>query len=123
MTRLANSLATVLQHDSMNSGFRVVLGLKEGYEDNAPVHAIDEVIKALGSSCCAQLGEVFAIRSAEEKVHSIYTEPAAVIYGSLADLQCVYGLANAFGQERFTVEDFTKKASYCVETPYCTNPD
>lgn len=104
--------------------FRVALGLVEGYGDGAPTHSLDDVRDLLaGTSLRAVSAEIFSVRPHESAEKAIYTEPVAIISGDPSDLAVVYDLADAFKQERFTVEDFSTDKAWVVETLYCTSPD
>lgn len=108
----------------LKGDFRVVLGLVEGYETDAPVHTIDEVRQALaGTSLFAMSAEVFSVRPHEPSDRQIYTEPCAIVTGNPRELPAVYDLADAFTQQRFTVEHFGRRQAWVVETPHCTSPD
>ena len=103
--------------------FRVVLGLRRGYDLNAPVHETREVEGPLrGTGCSVGFGEVFSVRPLNDGA-ALYAEPAAIIQGPLADLRRVYDVAHELGQERFAVEDFKNGKAYMVETPLCAQPD
>jgi len=104
--------------------FRVVLGLLEGYDKSSDLHTIEEVRERLGgTSLRAMLAEVFAVRPNMVGSSDIYIEPCAVITGRSKEVETVYDLADIFRQQRFTVEDFSERAAWVVETPHCSTPD
>jgi hypothetical protein len=125
MTFLADTIGGILPPslvtDEQTQEFRVVLGLLEGYDRSASLHNVSEVA---GSLPYEQVdpAEVFAVRITSDSL-SIYTEPAAIVRGSLSRLGAVHELAEAFHQERYTVEDFSNGFTYMVETCHCTEPD
>lgn len=120
MLELANSFGSELQRDQA-TGFRVVMGLIEGYDNEAAIHTVEEVQRDLLSARVSS-AEVFAIRLQGGAV-SVYTEPVAVIEGPLNLIKDVYLLGDRLRQERFTIEDFDDQVSYVVETRFCTEPD
>ncbi len=119
---LANNLSFGLYPDRQIAGFRVVMGLLEGYDTQSPLHTIDEVSTILGKAILAKQATVFAVRHDANDV-SVYTEPVAVLQGATRLLPDVYQLADSFKQERFAVEDFNSGTAYMVETRFCTEPD
>lgn len=121
MVVLAAELGSILQPDPHQSGFRIVLGLLEGYDGKAPTHSADEVRQALPGAKVTP-AEVFAVRHTEEGT-SVYTEPVAIVAGPNDLLGDVYLLADSLRQERFTIEDFDRGIAYVVETRFCTEPD
>ncbi|MEO6761485.1 MAG: hypothetical protein ABI220_03870 [Candidatus Saccharimonadales bacterium] len=122
MVELAYDLNFRVNSEGSQSGFRVVLGLLEGYDVTSPTHTVDEVQSLLGSTILAEGATVFAVRHQTTGV-SIYTEPVAVLRGAMSSLVAVYDLADSLKQERFAVEDFGNRLSYMVETRYCTESD
>lgn len=102
-------------------GFRVVLGLLEGYDPLSPQHSVDEVTYKLPWAD-VQPAEVFSVRP-DGGDASIYTEPVAIVTGDIRYVKDVYMLADTFKQERFTVEDFDQHIAYVVETRHCKQPD
>ncbi len=121
MRALAATFNTATEPDPQTSGFRVVLGLKEGYDDEAPIHTLEEIKREL-IGLNATPAEVFAVRWSDEGV-SVYTEPVAIVEGTLNLVDRVYAAADTFKQERFTVENFDQGLAYVVETRFCTEPD
>ena len=121
MQALSEAFGTTATTDAQHVGFRVVLGLVEGYNKDAPVHTVEEVQQAL-PNVSAVLAEVFAVRCLEGQI-CVYTEPVAVLSGPTDCLPGVYTLADKLRQERFTVEDFDRQLTFCVETQHCTEPD
>jgi len=118
---LAKEFSTNARPDVDRSGFRVVMGLQEGYDAQSPIHTADEVGKWLQGASVSS-AEVFAIRPTEEGV-STYTEPVAIIEAPLDMLGEVYDIGDRLRQERFTVEDFEQQMAHVVETRFCTEPD
>lgn len=121
MVSLASNLGTELLPDPRRNGFRVVFGLVEGYETDAPIHSIEEVQSAL-SDCAVSPAEVFVVWPSDDKT-PIYREPVAIIDGHLESIKKVYDLADKMKQERITIEDFEHGVAYVVETRHCTEPD
>ena len=120
--QLAAALRFGLEPEQQTNGFRVLLGLVEGYDKRSPTHTADEVQNILGPSVTATPASVFAVApKGYETV--VYTEPAAVIRGELGELPAVFALAEAFKQERFTVENFDAGLAHIVETRFCVSPD
>ena len=98
--------------------FRIVLGLRELYEESNKLHTIEEVQTELGDSFNLTKAEICAVRPSGK-----YTEPAVVITGDLSQIEKVYLLAEKFNQARFTVENLYRDVSYVVETVHCKDPD
>jgi hypothetical protein len=122
MAALAEELGSTVQPDPQQDGFRVVLGLVEGYDTKAPTHhSIDEVQQVLQRASITPAG-VFAVRYTEAGT-SVYTEPAAIIKAPIDLIRDVYDIADRFRQERFTIENFEEGIAYVVETRFCTEPD
>lgn len=121
MVALAAELDTNPRPSLQQSGFRVVLGLVEGYDDTAPTHSIDEVREELPGAKVTP-AEVFAVRHTQDGT-SVYTEPVAIIEAPLDMVSEVYSLGDRLKQERFTIEDFESGIAYVVETRFCTEPD
>ncbi|MDD3302735.1 MAG: PHP domain-containing protein [Candidatus Gracilibacteria bacterium] len=103
--------------------FRVVLGLLEGYDMIYNMHSIEEVLLELGDDFRIQQGEILSGSYTKPTTQSIYYEPAAIIEGDIKNIEKIYNLAFKFHQERFTVEDYSQKKAYTVETEFCKNPD
>lgn len=118
---LSEELGATLQVEEHNDSIRVVLGLLEGYDSEAPTHDVDEIHQEL-SEARVTPAQVFAVRLNEDGT-SVYTEPVAVIETSAHSLNNIYQLADRFKQERFTVEDFNNQTAHVVETRYCSEPD
>ncbi|TAL14385.1 hypothetical protein EPN95_03255 [Patescibacteria group bacterium] len=121
MIALAAKLGSAMRPDKQKDGFRVVLGLREGYDDNAPVHLTDEIQTALPGATVSS-AEIFALRHTQGGP-SLYTEPAAVITGPAQMIDEVYYLADTLLQERFAVEDFDLGVARMIEPRFCTEPD
>ena len=121
MAALADEFGSTLQPEPQQGGFRVVLGLQEGYDNQAPIHSVDEVQHELPTAKITP-AEVFAVRHTEDGT-SVYTEPVAVIEAPIELIGDVYGIGDRFRQERFTIEDFEQGIAYVVETRFCTEPD
>lgn len=122
MNDLANALSWTLQPDAQRAGVRVVLGLLEGYDAASQTHSMSEVSTILGNAVVATEATVFAVRQSSAGV-LVYTEPVAVVRGEASALPAIYHLADAFKQERFTVENFDTQTAYLLETRFCTQPD
>jgi len=122
MAKLADMVNGEIQSEKQVSGFRVVLGLIEGYDKEAPKHTISEIVAKLGEGALIESADVLAIRFAQDRI-STYTEPVVVIRGSQSELPRIYELADEFKQERFTVEDFDAQKAWVIETRFCTEPD
>jgi hypothetical protein len=122
---LAARLGATMQIDRVRGNFfRVVLGLLEGYDQQAPVHDLEEVRHALGGTSLRAIpAKVFSTRPDGQGNCPVYVEPCAVITGDTGDLPVVYDLADNLRQERFTVEDFSNSQVYVVETSHCAEPD
>jgi len=121
MQVLASAFGTTFELDVQHDGFRVVMGLQEGYDVGAPVHAVDEVCLDFPGAV-AFPAEVFAVRQTKSGT-SVYTEPVAVIKASTECMPDAYMLGDRLKQERFTIEDFGRGISYVVETRFCSEPD
>jgi len=122
MQALATALKTKVEADPQHEDFRVVLGLREGYNPHNPRHSLAEVIKILGSSYHIEGTSIFAALTTP--VGSNFNhEPAVIIRGAMSDILPVFDLAERFSQERFTVEVFNAGLAYVVETGHCTDPD
>ena len=119
---LATRLGTLVVADTQRERFRIVLGLKEGYDIGAPERSIDEVSQELPEDCNVSRADVFALRPNNQD-YSLYTEPVAIIRCDLGSLRRVYNLAEDTMQERFSVEDFDNMRSFMVETAHCTESD
>ncbi len=107
-----------IEDNSDSPRFRIVLGLRELYEESNKLHTIEEVRHELGDDFNLTKAEICAIRPQGK-----YTEPAVVITGDLSKIKKVYLLAEKFKQARFTVEDLYHDAAYTVETIHCKDPD
>ncbi len=121
---LANELGTSVEPDPQTDGIRVVLGLREGYDDEgAYIHTHEEVMNALRSipTVRIQRAAILAVRATAADT-STRIEPVAVIRGSYEGLFSIYRLADRFRQTQFTVEDFARQISWVVQTPHCTEP-
>jgi hypothetical protein len=121
MQVLASDFGSTLELDKQHDDIRVVMGLKEGYDERAPTHDVDEVCLEL-SAAEVFPAEVFAVRHTNVGT-SVYTEPVAVIKAPAECMPDVYMLGDRLKQERFTIEDFGRGISYAVETRFCTEPD
>lgn len=121
MWAMADAFDSMVVHDAKQHGIRVVMGLLEGYEEDAPRHSVAEVLHALPDAS-AEAADVFAVRRAESGVW-VYTEPVAVISADSNALHDIYRLGDELRQERFTIEDFDVGKAYMVETRHCTEPD
>ncbi len=111
----------VIYQASSKQGFRVVMGLQEGYDIHSPMHTITEV-EQVTLDARVTPADIFAVRHTGSEM-SVYTEPVAVIQGHTRLLPRIYNLGDTFRQERFTVENFDTHRSYVVETRFCTEPD
>jgi hypothetical protein len=100
-----------------NQEFRVLLGLREGYEKDSKVHPVEEIEAALPETNIKP-AEIYVVGPTRH-----YQEPAVIITGTSDKLPGVYNLAESLHQERFTVEDLQNRLSYVVEPPSCTTPD
>ena len=100
--------------------FRVLLGLRKGYDLNSEDYSIEDDVKS-------RLKEGFTFEEAE--IFSTvpdrppYTENAVLITGDLSRIDEVYLLAEELQQERFTIEELGNRTTYTVETKHCTEPD
>lgn len=123
--KLATSLGATMhetqRYDSPT--VRIVLGLVEGYGENNTTHTLEEVQNVLDERYTVQKGEVYAATVARTGEYSIYKEPVAVIDCHPNDVKDVYALADAYNQERFTVDNLYNMKSHVVETRHCTSPD
>jgi len=97
--------------------FRVLFGLREGYEEDSKVHPIEEIEASLPGTTITP-AEIFVVGPTRH-----YQEPAVTITGPIQNLPAVYNLAESLHQERFTVEDLRNRLSYVVEPPSCATPD
>lgn len=122
MTELGRELNSEVEADPIAEGFRVVLGLIEGYDPSSPVHSVDEILNELPLATRVTPAEVFATRNTGDSV-SVYTEPVAVIEAPIDLIEDIYRVGDMFRQERFTIEDFERGVAYVVETRFCTEPD
>ena len=118
---MAERLGEMVHPEPQTAGVRVVLGLLEGYEQGSRVHEVEEVVERLSTAHVEQ-GEVFSVRPQETGVF-VYTEPVAIVRADVSAIPNIYGLADEFGQERFTIENFDTRRAYVVETRHCTEPD
>ncbi len=98
--------------------FRVLLGLREFYEESNKLHTIEEVQNELGNNFNLTKAEICSVGPWGK-----YTEPAVVIQGDLAQIEKVYLLAEKFNQARFAVEDLYNGKSHMVEPACCKDPD
>lgn len=98
--------------------YRVVLGLLEGYEQQHVTHSVEEVQDTLGLAVNVQEVTIHTVGP-----HQTYTESAAIIRVKKPTLSQVYILADEYKQERFTVEDFSNRTAYVVETRHAKEPD
>jgi hypothetical protein len=121
MFGLADKMDTTLLRDPRIGGFRVVFGLIEGYDENAPIHSTEEVQRAL-PNCAVTPAEVFVVWPSEDD-NPTYREPVAIIDGPIEAVRQVYDLADKLKQERITIEDFERNIVFVVETRHCTEPD
>ena len=115
-----NSKPFVESHEGKDNQFRILFGLREGYDTTSKNYSIeDDVQKKLGEGFTFQKAEIFSTRSG----NSHYTEEAILITGYLSKVNKVYLLAEELKQERFTVEDLQNGVTYTVETKYCKEPE
>lgn len=121
---IMNTLASELSGEitiQKKTGCRVVMGLMEGYDDQATKHDAKEVANLLPYADITS-AQVFAVRNTDEGI-SVYTEPVAIIEANGEYLEDVYLIGDKLKQERFTVENFDSGLANIVETRYCTEPD
>jgi hypothetical protein len=111
-------MADTLSGVGLNDGFRVVLGLKEGYGEDAKVHDMAEIKEQLPHDVALDPADIYAVGQ-----WGYYEEPAVIITGAKTHIPAVYQLADRYGQSRFTVEDMRQGTAYVVETRHCTDPD
>jgi len=103
--------------------FRVVLWLLEWYDMIYNMHSIEEVLLELWDDFKIQRWEILSWSYTKPTTQSIYYEPAAIIEWDIKNIEKIFNLAFKFHQERFTVEDYSQKKAYTVETEFCKNPD
>ena len=100
--------------------FRVLLGLRKGYEPGSKDYSIEDDVKSrLGKDFTFEEAEIFSAIPGRPP----YTENAVLITGDLSKINEVYLLAEALQQERFTIEELGSKVTYTVETKHCTEPE
>ena len=118
---LADRLGGTVQPDPQTQGVRVVMGLYKGYSTDIIPGAVDTIARRLPN---ANLGnaDVFTVRLNEGGA-STYTEPAAVIQTSTANVPTICHLAYELHQERFAIESFDDATTSMIETSHCTGPD
>ena len=114
----------VVESSESNVGFRVLFGLRKGYDPTSGDHDFKEVTKDL------KVEEGFvntkATILASKPNGETYTENAVLITGDSPKIDKVYNLADRYNQERFTIEDFgtpNQPITYSVETKHCTEPE
>lgn len=120
LKQLSDSLGVIgVQEQNLGqSKFRILLGLKEGYDENSKTHDSGEVKSILGNGFEIVDTEIYSVGPWGK-----YTEPAVLITGNKIYLHEVYNLAYEFRQSRFCVEDLQLNKSYMVETSHCNAPD
>lgn len=120
LKQLSDSLSVpgIQEQNLRQPGFRVLLGLKEGYKEDSKIHDSCEVKSILGNDFEVTNAEIYSVGPWGK-----YTEPAVLITGNKINLQKVYNLAYEFKQSRFCVEDLDRNKSYMVETSHCNDPD
>ncbi len=114
----------IVENSESNFGFRVLFGLRKGYDPSSGEHDFNEAIKDLKKEE-GFINTKAAILAAKPN-GEIYTESAALITGELLKTDKIYNLADRYNQERFTIEDFgssNEPITYSVETRHCTEPD
>ena len=115
----------VIENGENKTGFRVLFGLRKGYDPTSGDHDFNEVTKDLKEEE-GFINTKAAILAAKPN-GEIYTENAVLITGKLSQIDKVYTLADIYNQERFTIEDFgnlkEEPITYSVETRHCTEPE
>lgn len=114
----------VVETFGSNYGFRVLFGLRKGYDPTSGDHDFNEVTKDLKKEG-GFVNKKAAILAAKPN-GEIYTENAVLITGDLPKIDKIYSLADIYNQERFTIEDFgnpDEPITYSVETRHCTEPE
>ena len=118
-------LAQAVNSDSFTESyegnqFRVLLGLKKGYDSTSEAYSIERDVKnRLGNDFDFEEAEIFSV--APNK--SPYTENAVLITGDLSKINEIYLLAEELQQERFTIEELGHGNTYTVETRHCTESE
>jgi hypothetical protein len=101
-------------------GFRVVMGLRAGY-DTQKFYAIADIQRELTVDLSCHPARIYTVRyMGEGKDVTDYSEPAVIIQGPIDEIARVMTVAHQCGQHRFAVE--TNKEAFIVETDHCT-PD
>lgn len=121
MWALADEFDSTVAREEQHGGLRVVMGLKEGYAADAPVHSVADVMYRMPEAQ-VEAASVFAVRLTDGGA-SAYSEPVAVVRTGVNARFDLYRLGDDLKQERFSIEDFDAHQAYMVETRYCTEPD
>ncbi len=114
----------VVENCDDKTGFRVLFGLRKGYDQASGDHDFNEVIKDLKEK--EGFVNTKATILAAKPNGEIYTENAVLITGDLSKIDKIYSLADEYNQERFTIEDFSNQLNpitYSIETRHCTEPE
>ena len=115
----------VIENGENKTGFRVLFGLRKGYDPASKDHDFKEVTRDLKEE--EGFINTKATILAAKPDGEIYTENAVLITGKLSQRDKVYTLADIYKQERFTIEDFgnlkEEPITYSVETRHCTEPE
>jgi hypothetical protein len=82
------------------SDFRVVFGLRQGYEPDAPIYSFKELAALLPSDIDRFPADIYSVGGGRET----YTEPAVLLLGKNKHILPVYKAARTLRQERVYME-------------------